>query len=87
MLFKDVAIEQEIPIMMTYFVLQIPNIVIIPSIEELQNHFSKVITNIIETYKKVFMWGQRYSTNTQAKPLGNRRLKYYKILQIMINIQ
>lgn len=74
MLVEDVAIdEQEIPIMMTYFVLQIPNIVIIPSIEELQNHFGKVITNIIETHKKVFMWGQRYSTNT-AKPLGNNRL-------------
>lgn len=88
MLFKDIAIEQEIPIMMTYFVLQIPNIVIIPSIEELQNYFGKVVTNIIETHKNVFMWGQRYSTNTQAKPLtGNRRLKYYKILEIIINIQ
>lgn len=82
---KDIAVDQEIPIMMTYFVLQIPNIVIVPSIEELQNHFGKVVTNIIETHKKVFMWGQQYST--QAKPLGNRRLKYYKILEIIINIQ
>ncbi|KAG5338491.1 DYH8 protein, partial [Acromyrmex heyeri] len=62
-LVKDIAIEQEIPIMMTYFVLQIPNIIIIPSIEELQNNFGKVITNIIETHKKVYAWGQRYSTN------------------------
>ncbi|XP_018400014.1 PREDICTED: dynein heavy chain 8, axonemal [Cyphomyrmex costatus] len=65
-LVKDVAIEQEIPIMMTYFVLQIPNIIIIPSIEELQNHFGKIITNIIETHKKVFAWGQRYSTNARV---------------------
>lgn len=78
MLVKDIDIEEEIPIMMTYFVLQIPNIIIIPSIEELQNNFSKVITNIIETHKKIFMWGQRYSTDTRAKPLGNRKLKYYK---------
>ncbi|CAL1673547.1 unnamed protein product [Lasius platythorax] len=59
--------EQETPIMMTYFILQIPNIIIIPSIEELQNYFGKVITSIVETHKKVFMWGQRYSTNMQAK--------------------
>ncbi|XP_018342058.1 PREDICTED: dynein heavy chain 8, axonemal [Trachymyrmex septentrionalis] len=63
---KDVAIEQEIPIMMTYFVLQIPNVIIIPSIEELQNHFGKVITNIIETHKKVSAWGRRYSTDAQV---------------------
>ncbi|KAG5316447.1 DYH8 protein, partial [Acromyrmex insinuator] len=65
-LVKDIAIEQEIPIMMTYFVLQIPNIVIIPSIEELQNNFGKIITNIIETHKKVYTWGQRYSTNARV---------------------
>lgn len=67
--------EQEIPIMVTNFVLQIPNIVIIPSIEELQHYFGKVITNVLETHKKVISWGQRYSpTNLQTKPpdkLGN----------------
>ncbi|KAL0129655.1 hypothetical protein PUN28_001727 [Cardiocondyla obscurior] len=73
-LFKDVAIEQEIPIMMTYFVLQIPNIVIIPSIEELQNYFGKVVTGITETHKKVIMWGQRYFMNTRAKPLEKDEL-------------
>ncbi|KAL6445584.1 hypothetical protein ACFW04_000844 [Cataglyphis niger] len=61
--------EYEPPIMVTYFVLQIPNIIIIPSIEELQNYFGKVITNIVETHKKVFIWGQRYSTNMQPKAL------------------
>jgi len=52
--------------MITYFVLQIPNIIIIPSIEELQNDFGKVITNIIETHKNVSAWGQQYSTNARA---------------------
>lgn len=73
-LVEDLEIEQEIPIMMTYFVLQIPNIIIIPSIEELQNYFGKVITNIIETHKKVFMWGQRYSKNMQTKALGKIKI-------------
>ncbi|XP_036143732.1 dynein heavy chain 8, axonemal [Monomorium pharaonis] len=77
-LVEDIAIDQEIPIMMTYFVLQIPNIIISPSIEELQSHFSKVITNIIETHKKVFMWGQRYSTNAKAKPLENLPNTYFQ---------
>ncbi|XP_029675665.1 LOW QUALITY PROTEIN: dynein heavy chain 8, axonemal-like [Formica exsecta] len=74
-LVEDLEIdEQETPIMMTYFVLQIPNIIIIPSIEELQNYFGKVITNIVETHKKVFMWGQQYSTNMQAKALDKEDL-------------
>ncbi|XP_067209496.1 dynein axonemal heavy chain 8 [Linepithema humile] len=74
-LFQDIEIEQEIPIMETHFVLQIPNIVIIPTIEELQNHFSKVITSIIETNKNVIIWGQRYST--QVEPLDEKLLKNY----------
>lgn len=51
----------EAPLMRTQFVLQIPNIVIVPTIEDLQLHFSRVITNLIETHKSVVMWGQRYS--------------------------
>lgn len=70
-LVKDIAFEQEIPIMETHFVLQIPNIVIIPSIEELQHYFGKIITSIIETHKSVIVWGQRYSsTNVHKEPLG-----------------
>lgn len=70
-MFQDVEIEQEIPIMETHFVLQIPNIIIIPTIEELQNHFNKVITSIIEANKNIIIWGQRYSAKTQVEPLGN----------------
>ncbi|EFN74803.1 Dynein heavy chain 8, axonemal [Camponotus floridanus] len=70
-LIEDLEME-ETPIMMTYFVLQIPNIIIIPSIEELQNYFGKVITSIVETHKKVFIWGQRYSTNMQAETLDKK---------------
>jgi dynein heavy chain len=55
--------------MTTYFVLQIPNIVIIPSLEELQDYFGKVVTSIIETHKNVIVWGQRYQ---QVNQFGTR---------------
>lgn len=60
--------------MVTHFVLQIPNIVIIPSIEDLQNYFGKVITSIIEMHKNVVMWGQRYLTDKAL--LGNKNIEY-----------
>ncbi|XP_024940596.1 dynein heavy chain 8, axonemal [Cephus cinctus] len=57
----------EAPIMSTQFVLQIPNIVIMPPIEEMQHHFARVITNLIETHKGVIMWGQRYSPTPKKR--------------------
>lgn len=63
--------DTEIPIMVTQFVLQIPNIVIIPSIEELQLYFDKVITNIIGIYKNVIMWGQRHYSTISKTESGN----------------
>lgn len=70
---EDIPIEeQQIPILVTNYVLQIPNIVVSPSIEELQHHFGKVITNVLEMHKQVVSWGQRYSsTNMQTEPLNN----------------
>lgn len=57
----------EAPLMLTQFVLQIPNITIVPSIDELQHHFSRVIVNLIEVHKGVVMWGQRYSPTPKRK--------------------
>ncbi|KAK9298339.1 hypothetical protein QLX08_008257 [Tetragonisca angustula] len=48
------------PILLTTFVLQIPNIVIIPPIEELQYCFGKLVSSVLEIYKQVTAWGQRY---------------------------
>ncbi|XP_026831330.1 dynein heavy chain 8, axonemal [Ooceraea biroi] len=70
-LVRDISLEPETPIMVTHFVLQIPNIIIIPSIEDLQNYFGKVITSIMEMHKSVIVWGQRYSTDTQVKSPGD----------------
>lgn len=80
-LVQDIAFEQEIPIMETFFVLQIPNILIAPSIDELQHYFGKVITTIIETHKSVITWGQRYfSTNTSTDELGNLNIMHKLII-------
>lgn len=61
MLLRENLEGGEAPLMETHFVLQIPNIVIVPGIDELQLHFSKVITNLIGIHKSIVMWGQRYS--------------------------
>lgn len=54
-------------LMFTDFVLQIPNIIIQPTIEELQSHFGQVITNLIETHKGIVMWGQRYIPKNERR--------------------
>ncbi|XP_023289113.1 dynein heavy chain 8, axonemal, partial [Orussus abietinus] len=66
-LFREQIDGGEPALLSTYLVLQIPNIIIIPPIEELQLHFAKVITNIIETHKAITMWGQRYSSTPKKK--------------------
>lgn len=62
----------ESPILLTQFVLQIPNIVTSPSIEELQSHFNKMIMNILHIHKSVIMWGQRhFPTSNDGYSTGN----------------
>ncbi|KAG7190763.1 hypothetical protein KM043_006835 [Ampulex compressa] len=63
----DVTGGRETSIMLTEFILQIPNIIIVPSIEELQHYFGKVIQNVLDTHKNVVMWGQRYSPKSELK--------------------
>ncbi|XP_014480405.1 PREDICTED: dynein heavy chain 8, axonemal [Dinoponera quadriceps] len=67
--------ERETPILVTNFVLQIPNIVITPSIEELQHHFGKVVASVMETHKKVVLWGERYSSTNMQPELFIDKLK------------
>jgi dynein heavy chain len=57
-------LETEKPLMQTDFVLQIPNIVIVPSLDELQNHFNRVMNSLFEVHKYVIMWGQQYEKKT-----------------------
>lgn len=51
--------KKKSPILLTTFVLQIPNIMIIPPIEELQFYFGKLVVTIVENHKKITAWGQR----------------------------
>lgn len=50
----------------TDFVLQIPNIVISPNIDELQNHFNIAINSLFEAHKSITIWGQQYNKKTEA---------------------
>ncbi|XP_076166225.1 dynein heavy chain 8, axonemal kl-3 [Ptiloglossa arizonensis] len=68
------------PIMLTTFVLQIPNIVVLPSLEELQHSFGKLIISILETHKHVIMWGQRHSSNKILDDSNKNSKNYYQII-------
>ncbi|XP_015430178.1 PREDICTED: dynein heavy chain 8, axonemal [Dufourea novaeangliae] len=73
--------------MITTFVLQIPNIVIVPPIEDLQYYFGKLIISVLETHTHIITWGQRYTSmrmagggdNVQMSPTGSLK-NYYHIL-------
>ncbi|KAI4493643.1 hypothetical protein M0804_001819 [Polistes exclamans] len=71
-------------LMLTQFVLQIPNIVTVPSIEELQNNFEQVIISVMDMHKSIIQWGQRYHLphkNINFKEDTKRDLKnYYHII-------
>ncbi|KAF7401630.1 hypothetical protein HZH68_007450 [Vespula germanica] len=64
-------------LMFTQFVLQIPNIVTMPSIEELQNNFEQVIISIIDTHKSIILWGQRYNLPNK-KNFNENAIKNFK---------
>lgn len=51
--------KKKSPILLTTFILQIPNITIVPAIEELQFYFGKLVIAIVENHKKITAWGQR----------------------------
>lgn len=45
--------------MKTFLELHIPNIIINPSLDEIQSSFTHVLANILKTHRAVCMWGQR----------------------------
>lgn len=55
------------PLLLAHFVLQIPNIVLTPSIEELDTHVNTVLTNSIGVHKGIIIWGQRYDRIKKKK--------------------
>ncbi|XP_075973556.1 dynein heavy chain 8, axonemal kl-3 [Anticarsia gemmatalis] len=48
------------PLMLTHMYLQIPRILIKPTLEEIQTAFSQVVLNcVMDIHRNVFMWGQQ----------------------------
>ncbi|XP_050311595.1 dynein axonemal heavy chain 8 [Anthonomus grandis grandis] len=72
--------EEWIPLMSTYMKLTIPIAIISPSLDEIQNHFSQVLQNILDVNKYIGLWGQEemksaLKTDDQLKPKAKN---YYK---------
>ena len=84
-LLRENVVEGESPLLLTYFILQIPNIVISPNIDELQNYFAKVITTLIETHKGIIMWGQR-EFSREGQTQETEKSKFYIALYYFLNI-
>ncbi|XP_076295220.1 dynein heavy chain 8, axonemal kl-3 [Lasioglossum baleicum] len=70
--------QQVTPTMITTFVLQIPNIIIVPPIEDLQHYFGKLIISILETHKHIFMWGLQFSFHEESPKTSMKN--YYEII-------
>ncbi|KPJ08753.1 Dynein heavy chain 8, axonemal [Papilio machaon] len=58
------------PLMLTMMYLQIPRILIKPTLEEIQSAFSQVVLNcIMDIHRNVYMWGQQDQIN-KVKSVG-----------------
>lgn len=51
------------PMMKTELELHIPITVIIPTLDEIQSHFSQVLNNILDSHKEIVLWGPRHATS------------------------
>ncbi|XP_019756852.1 dynein axonemal heavy chain 8 [Dendroctonus ponderosae] len=56
---RATSIGEEIPLMCTSMILQIPLATISPNLDDIQNHFSQVLQNILDINKYIPLWGQR----------------------------
>ncbi|XP_044272703.1 dynein axonemal heavy chain 8 [Tribolium madens] len=77
---RDDSTATHSPIMKTYMELQIPIIVINPTLDEIQNYFTQVINKLLYTMSFVCMWGQR---GTKKKPRRDKPLKFKEIVKII----
>lgn len=57
--------------------LQIPIAIINPNLEQLQNYFSLVLKNILDTHKYISMWGQR----DRKRKSSIKRGRFVKVLR------
>ncbi|XP_043790719.1 dynein axonemal heavy chain 8 [Apis laboriosa] len=71
--------KKKSPILLTTFILQIPNIMIVPPIEELQFYFGKLVVAIVENHKNITAWGQR-DIDRELISNENGMKNYYQII-------
>ncbi|XP_051153326.1 dynein axonemal heavy chain 8 isoform X1 [Leptopilina boulardi] len=95
---ENIVEGAEPPLFLTQFILEIPQIIMLPSIEELQQFFSNVIINIVGINKEIIMWGQRNFLKEQYyedESDNEENLKNYyeiiadhrEIIRSMLNLQ
>uniref|UniRef100_A0A6P7H2C1 Dynein heavy chain 5, axonemal-like n=1 Tax=Diabrotica virgifera virgifera TaxID=50390 RepID=A0A6P7H2C1_DIAVI len=69
------------PLMTTSMILQIPFNTVNPSLEQISNYFSQVLTVVLDTHKFVQMWGQEVKKKSAMKGAkGNNKYLEYKYL-------
>ncbi|CAK9824517.1 Dynein axonemal heavy chain 8 [Anthophora retusa] len=71
------------PILIAAFVLQIPNIVTVPPLEELQHYFGKLVISIVANHKEIVAWGQNYFTTASSNNEENNKATYKNYYQVI----
>lgn len=62
--------------MKTSMILQIPTALINPTLDEIQDCFTHVLNNIVDTHKYISMWGSKKSSLADADKIKTNN--YYK---------
>ncbi|KAL1516507.1 hypothetical protein ABEB36_000416 [Hypothenemus hampei] len=78
--FRATSIGEEIPLMSTSMILQIPIATINPNLDDIQNTFSQVLQNILDINKYIPLWGQAEKKNALNNDDVSRQQQnnYYK---------
>nr|CAI5817756.1 unnamed protein product [Callosobruchus analis] len=74
---------EQVPLMKSSMILQIPLAIINPTLDEVQSIFSQVLNNILDTHKYICMWGQQPSRKSAMKKEKVDDIKaknYHKII-------
>ncbi|XP_058810344.1 dynein axonemal heavy chain 8 [Phymastichus coffea] len=79
---KNSTGKDEKLLMETDFILMIPNIVIVPSIDELQQHFNNVMSSLFNVHQSVTMWGQLFANKNMISDTdaGSSLTNYYEYI-------
>lgn len=71
------SIGEEIPLMHTSMILQIPVATIKPNLDEIQNAFSQVLQSVLDIHKYIGLWAQEEKKSAMKK--GKRNYKLFNL--------